>query len=114
MTKKTLLNTAIGLAHRQKNYYLDLISYLHFMFSLGTLYIMMTLTYWFNISQAAEASKVRSTLLSLYNNFQDNNPLIIAGWAPVWVKMGSAWVCILLYIWTMIAPAVLQHRDFGF
>lgn len=76
-------------------------SYLHFMFSLGTLYIMMTLTYWFNISQAAEASK-------------DNNPLVIAGWAPVWVKMSSAWICIALYTWTMIAPAVLQDRDFGF
>ena len=36
------------------------------MFSLGTLYIMMTLTYWFNISQAAEASKVRKSLRNYY------------------------------------------------
>jgi hypothetical protein len=30
----------------------------------------------------------------------------------VWVKIVSSWVCMVIYIWTMIAPAVLTDREF--
>jgi hypothetical protein len=36
-----------------------------------------------------------------------------AGWASTWVVMGSKWFCELLYLWTVIAPAVLKNRDFS-
>jgi hypothetical protein len=71
------------------------------MFSMAVLYIMMTLTYWFDISKISEA-KV------------DGNLLTIAGMAPVWIKIVSTWVCAILYTWTLIAPAVLPDREFGF
>ncbi|PNH11311.1 putative serine incorporator [Tetrabaena socialis] len=35
------------------------------------------------------------------------------GWASTWVKIVSSWACAALYGWTVVAPAVLQNRDFG-
>ncbi|KAK9810887.1 hypothetical protein WJX73_005440 [Symbiochloris irregularis] len=34
------------------------------------------------------------------------------GWASVWVKMASQWMCALLYGWTLIAPLLLRNRQF--
>lgn len=70
-------------------------SWAHFQFSLATLYIMMTLTYWFNIGQISDEGG-------------------IAGFAPVWIKMVSSWLCVGLYVWVLIAPAVLTDREFSF
>merc|ERR1719361_237105 len=67
-------------------------SFFHFMFSIASLYIMMTLTLWFDISSGSSP----------------------AGWAPVWVKITSSWVCLVVYIWVLVAPAVLTDRDFNF
>jgi hypothetical protein len=36
------------------------------------------------------------------------------GWISTWVKMGSQWASAALYIWSVIAPAVLPNRDFGY
>ncbi|KAK2151919.1 hypothetical protein LSH36_346g03001 [Paralvinella palmiformis] len=30
----------------------------------------------------------------------------------MWIKISSSWVCILLYLWTLIAPIVLKDREF--
>lgn len=32
------------------------------------------------------------------------------GPAAVWVKIVSSWVCSLIYIWTLVAPALWPHR----
>merc|ERR1712106_10742 len=72
-------------------------SWAHFQFSLATLYIMMTLTYWFNIGQVSE-----------------DGQLAIAGFAPVWIKIVSSWFCVILYLWVLVAPAVLTDREFHF
>ncbi|XP_070534639.1 serine incorporator 1-like isoform X2 [Ptychodera flava] len=69
-------------------------SFFHFMFFLASLYIMMTLTSWYN---------PRSSTVYIYN----------ASWPAVWVKISSSWVCLILYIWTLIAPIVLSGRDFN-
>lgn len=68
-------------------------SFFHFMFLLASLYVMMTLTNWFSPS---------SNLDTLNSNA-----------AAMWVKISSSWMCIALYIWTLIAPAVLPDRDFS-
>jgi len=70
-------------------------SYFHFVFSLASLYVMMTLTYWFDISQVSEGIK-------------------IMGLAPVWIKIVTSWICAGIYAWTVVAPAVLPDRDFGY
>lgn len=68
-------------------------SFFHFMFLLASLYVMMTLTNWFSPS--------------------DDLQTLNANAAAMWVKISSSWMCIALYIWTMIAPAVLPDRDFS-
>ena len=34
--------------------------------------------------------------------------------AAVWVKIVTSWLCVGIYVWSLIAPAVLSDRDFGF
>ena len=64
----------------------------HFVFMLASLYVMMTLTNWY---------KPASDLSS----FTANEP-------SMWVKIVSSWLCVLIYIWTCIAPLVLRDRNF--
>ncbi|KAF2355212.1 Serine incorporator/TMS membrane protein [Trinorchestia longiramus] len=68
-------------------------SFFHLMFALATLYVMMTLTSWF--SPSTDISDVSSNM------------------AAVWVKIVSSWMCLALYVWTLIAPCVLTNRDFS-
>ena len=66
----------------------------HFVFLLATLYVMMTLTNWYK------------PITSDLKQFTANDP-------SMWVKISSSWICILLYIWTCVAPWVLQDREFS-
>jgi hypothetical protein len=68
-------------------------SLFHFMFVLATLYAMMTLTNWYQPAKD----------FSTYNN----------NLASLWVKITSSWICIILYIWTCVAPALFPDRDFS-
>ncbi|XP_043275135.1 serine incorporator 1 isoform X2 [Venturia canescens] len=68
-------------------------SFFHLMFALATLYVMMTLTNWY---------KPNSTLETLNSNA-----------ASMWVKIISSWMCLSLYIWSLVAPAVFTNRDFS-
>jgi hypothetical protein len=34
--------------------------------------------------------------------------------AAMWVKIISSWLCAALYTWTLVAPAILSDRDFGY
>ncbi|CAK9814276.1 Probable serine incorporator [Anthophora quadrimaculata] len=68
-------------------------SFFHLMFALATLYVMMTLTNWY---------QPNSNLDTLNSNA-----------ASMWVKIISSWMCLGLYVWTLIAPAVLTNRDFS-
>uniref|UniRef100_K9J164 Putative conserved plasma membrane protein n=1 Tax=Desmodus rotundus TaxID=9430 RepID=K9J164_DESRO len=68
-------------------------SVFHFMLFLASLYIMMTVTSWY--SPDTEFQSVTSK------------------WPAVWVKISSSWVCLLLYVWTLVAPLVITNRDFS-
>ncbi|XP_062268141.1 serine incorporator 1-like isoform X1 [Platichthys flesus] len=67
-------------------------SFFHFMLFLASLYIMMTLTNWYS---------------------PDADYTITNKWPAVWVKITSSWVCLALYIWTLVAPMILTNRDFS-
>jgi len=68
-------------------------SFFHIMFGLATLYVMMTLTNWYQPSDTIE--DVSSNL------------------AAVWIKVVSSWICLALYTWTLVAPMILSDRDFS-
>lgn len=68
-------------------------SFFHFMLCLGALYVMMTLTNWYSPS-------------SDFNTLNYNMPAL-------WVKISSTWVCLALYVWTLVAPLILRNREFS-
>lgn len=41
-----------------------------------------------------------------------NYEAMTSKWPSVWVKISSSWICIALYVWTLVAPLVLVNRDF--
>lgn len=67
-------------------------SLFHGVFVAATLYIMMTLTNWY---------QPNSTLQELNQNA-----------ASMWVKIISSWLCAGLYGWSLLAPIVLKDRVF--
>ncbi|CAK5111600.1 unnamed protein product [Meloidogyne enterolobii] len=70
-------------------------SFFHFIFALASLYVMMTLTSWY--------TPTNLNLKEINNNM-----------ASVWVRIVSSWLCVGIYIWTLIAPALFPDRDFNF
>lgn len=69
-------------------------SYFYLILALGTLYLMMTLTNWYSPTEA-------------YKHFGQST-------SSLWIKVASSWLCVSLYIWSLIAPIVLgDYRDFS-
>uniref|UniRef100_A0A8C5D9U2 Serine incorporator 5 n=1 Tax=Gouania willdenowi TaxID=441366 RepID=A0A8C5D9U2_GOUWI len=66
--------------------------YFHSVFFLGSLYVMMTVTNWFH-----------------YDNHEIEK-LLDGSWSVFWIKMASCWVCLVLYLWTLVAPMVCPKR----
>ncbi|XP_020776532.1 serine incorporator 5 [Boleophthalmus pectinirostris] len=67
-------------------------SYFHFVFFLGSLYVMMTATNWFHYD-GHKTEKLLDGSLSVF-----------------WIKIVSSWVCLLLYMGTLIAPMLCPKR----
>ncbi|XP_048849839.1 serine incorporator 1-like [Brienomyrus brachyistius] len=68
-------------------------SFFHFSLFLASLYIMMTLTNWYQPDTDYKA--MQSTMPAL------------------WVKISSSWLGLVLYLWTLVAPVVCTSRDFS-
>uniref|UniRef100_A0A8B9R6C5 Serine incorporator 1 n=1 Tax=Astyanax mexicanus TaxID=7994 RepID=A0A8B9R6C5_ASTMX len=68
-------------------------SFFHFCLVLASLYIMMTLTNWYQPDTDYQA--MQSTM------------------PAVWVKISSSWLVLALYLWTLVAPLILSNRDFN-
>ncbi|CAM1295097.1 SERINC5 (predicted) [Pycnogonum litorale] len=66
-------------------------SFFHFIFCLASLYIMMQLTNWYQPSEAR---------------------VLIVGntWQTVWIKLGSCWACIVIYLITLLVPQCCPGR----
>ena len=74
-------------------------SFFHFVLSVGSLYLMMTLTNWYR-PEEEENLTVK----------------LVAGWGAIWIKLCSGIFCVFLYIWTLVAPVIFPHsyRDLVF
>jgi len=49
---------------------------------------------------------------TVYDPGQEN-ATVDSGLAAVWVKIVSSWICIGLYVWTLVAPILLPDRDWN-
>ena len=63
-------------------------SLFHFIMSLASLHIMMTLTNWYSPSHDTNLRGLERS------------------WPAVWIKMGSSSACLCLYIWGLLAPVL--------
>jgi len=68
----------------------------HLVFAAGAMYIAMLFTDW-----------------STIHNIGSSDPQVSSGIVAVWVKVVSSWICIALYIWTLVAPIVLPDREWS-
>jgi len=69
-------------------------SFFHLVFALATLYVMMTLTNWYKPNDASITAMSENS-------------------ASMWVKIISSWLCLVIYLWTLVAPLILRDRDFS-
>ncbi|CAD5122017.1 DgyrCDS10471 [Dimorphilus gyrociliatus] len=76
------------------NYYI-----LHFTFSCAALYILMNLTMWY-----------KPVIASYDNTFQKANIIHFGrNWPAVFVKFGSAIMCLILYLITLFVPKIFGY-----
>ena len=40
------------------------------------------------------------------------NSLVLGSVPAMWVKIASSWAAMIIYVWTLIAPACFPDRDF--
>lgn len=67
--------------------------FFHLIYALASMYMAMLFTNW--------------SVSGNTNRFE-----LDRGWFSFWVKMGSKWFCELLYVWTVVAPALCRGREF--
>ena len=92
-------------------------SLFHVMFALATLYVMMTLTNWFQWVAIKCGKRWRNKILIFCIFFPRPDSDLVTmnnNSAAMWVKIVSSWICAGLYLWTLIAPAILTDREFGY
>ncbi|KAI8806866.1 serine incorporator/TMS membrane protein [Cladochytrium replicatum] len=70
----------------------------HFVFLLASFYMGSVITNWAQVGAG-----------------QGNDQFTVdRGFGSMWVKVVATWISSLLYIWTLFAPVILPHRDFGY
>ena len=75
-------------------------TWFHVIFAIGAMYVAMLLTDW---------NVVRSGAVSA-NPDNENDVYIGRSEVAMWMRVVSSWVCILLYIWSLVAPVIMPDR----
>ncbi|KAF8905016.1 serine incorporator/TMS membrane protein [Gymnopilus junonius] len=94
-------------------------SWFHVIFAIGSMYVAMLLTDWYVYGFFRRWTFCSSDPLS--RNVVSKNPLpgsadpnfdVYIGRSEVamWMRVVSGWVCILLYMWSLLAPVLLPDR----
>ena len=68
-------------------------SWFHVIFVLGAMYVAMLLTDWNYVKPG-----------------QEDDVHIGRSEAAMWIRIVSSWVCMLLYMWSLLAPALFPDR----
>jgi len=55
---------------------------------------------------------IQFSLFIIFSSPSSDFNTLNANMAAVWVKIVSSWLCIVLYVWTLVAPVVLSDREF--
>jgi len=71
-------------------------SWFHVIFAIGSMYVAMLLTDWNVVSQRVSSGH--------------NNVYIGRSEVAMWMRVVSSWVCMLLYMWSLLAPALFPDR----
>ncbi|OCH86605.1 TMS membrane protein/tumor differentially expressed protein [Obba rivulosa] len=71
-------------------------SWFHVIFAIGAMYVAMLLTDW-NVVKTASSNA-------------DEDVYIGRSEVAMWMRVVSSWVCMLLYIWSLIAPVLMPDR----
>ncbi|KAI9463308.1 serine incorporator/TMS membrane protein [Lactarius psammicola] len=74
-------------------------SWFHIIFVLGAMYVAMLLTDW-NVIRANTSSP----------STEVDDVYIGRSETAMWMRVVSSWVCILLYIWSLLAPVLMPDR----
>ncbi|KAI5995762.1 serine incorporator/TMS membrane protein [Pisolithus orientalis] len=72
-------------------------SWFHVIFAIGAMYVAMLLTDWNVVSQEEGSNS-------------DQIVRIGQSHIAMWMRIVSSWVCMLLYIWSLIAPVLMPDR----
>ncbi|KAL5526630.1 TMS1 [Sanghuangporus sanghuang] len=75
-------------------------SWFHIIFAIGAMYVAMLLTDW----------KIVTTSPTDGSADPDDDVYIGRSEVAMWMRIVSSWVCMLLYIWSLIAPVVMPDR----
>jgi len=75
-------------------------SWFHIIFAMAAMYVAMLLTDWNIVSKTPISGPVDS----------DSNVYIGRSEVAMWMRVVSSWVCMVLYMWSLLAPVVLPDR----
>ncbi|GLB40572.1 putative serine incorporator (Serinc) [Lyophyllum shimeji] len=75
-------------------------SWFHVIFAIGSMYVAMLLTDWNVVSKKPISGPVDP----------DADVYIGRSEVAMWMRVVSSWVCMLLYIWSLLAPAIMPER----
>ncbi|CAL1716600.1 unnamed protein product [Somion occarium] len=75
-------------------------SWFHVIFAIGAMYVAMLLTDWNVVKQVSGSGP----------SDPDDDVYIGRSEVAMWMRVVSSWICMLLYIWSLVAPVLMPDR----
>lgn len=94
-------NADVSYDDEQHAQFASQLSWFHLLMALGSFYMSMLVTNWY-ITKGEGSAASSSSIAE-----------VDSGATSMWIKFASTVLCILLYVWTLIAPWILRNRDFS-
>lgn len=98
-------------------------SWFHIIFAIGAMYVAMLLTDWYvpyysfihlhlQLQETDErvATSNRNVMKTGGTTSEGEDVYIGRSETAMWMRIVSSWVCMLLYIWSLIAPVLMPDR----